>query len=183
MRAYPARHHSKKIGTIAMSFGSSVRLLAVCAAVLLQIASAHAQSQRNLVLFVPDGLRALSVTPETAPAMAAVRDKGVNFTNPHSLFPTFTMANASGLSTGHALGDTGVFSNTIYTSFPVASASNSVTPFIEWNPVLGDLNEHYAGNFVDEDAVLLAARNQDFNTAAIGQSRADIAVRPHRSHG
>ena len=47
-----------------MSFGSSVRLFAVCAAVLLQIASAHAQSQRNLILFVPDGLRALSVTPE-----------------------------------------------------------------------------------------------------------------------
>src|SRR5512134_1813366 len=85
-----------------MSFGSSVRLVAVCAAVLLQIASAQAQSQRNLILFVPDGLRALSVTPETAPAMAAVRDKGVNFTNPHSLYPTLTMANASGLSTGHS---------------------------------------------------------------------------------
>jgi hypothetical protein len=49
-----------------------MRLVAVCAAVLLQIASAQAQSQRNLILFVPDGLRALSVTPETAPAMAAV---------------------------------------------------------------------------------------------------------------
>ena len=50
--------------------------------------------------------------------MAAVRDKGVNFANPHSLFPTFTMANASGMSTGHFLGDTGVFSNTIYVGFP-----------------------------------------------------------------
>jgi predicted AlkP superfamily pyrophosphatase or phosphodiesterase len=124
-----------------MSFGSSVRLFAVCAAVLLQIASAHAQSQRNLLLFVPDGLRALSVTPESAPAMAAVRDKGVNFTNPHSLFPTFTMANAAGISTGHSMGDTGVFGNTIYTGYPVASASNSVTPLIEWNPVVGDLDE------------------------------------------
>jgi hypothetical protein len=152
-----------------MSFGSSVRLFAVCVAVLLQIASAHAQSQRNLILFVPDGLRALSVTPESAPAIASVRDKGVNFTNPHALFPTFTMTNASGLSTGHSLGDTGVFGNTIYTGFPVASASNSVTPFIEWNPVIGDLDEHYAGNFVDEDDILLAARNQNFNTAAIGK--------------
>ena len=152
-----------------MPFGSSMRLFAVCAAVLLQIASAQAQSQRNLILFVPDGLRALSVTPETAPAMAAVRDKGVNFANPHALFPTLTMGNASSLSTGHSLGDTGVFANTIYTGFPVASASNSVTPFIEWNPVVGDLDEHYAENFVDEDAILLAARNQNFNTAAIGK--------------
>ncbi|HEY4986547.1 MAG TPA: alkaline phosphatase family protein, partial [Bradyrhizobium sp.] len=67
----------------------------------------------NLVLFVPDGLRALKVTPDTAPAMADIRDKGVNFKNPHSLFPTFTMANGSAMSTGHYLGDTGTFSNTI----------------------------------------------------------------------
>ena len=40
---------------------------------------------RNLILFVPDGLRGI-VTPQTAPAMADVRDKGVNFKNSHSLF-------------------------------------------------------------------------------------------------
>ena len=135
----------------------------------LQIGAADAQSQRNLILFVPDGLRALKVTPETAPAMAAVRDTGVNFANPHSLFPTFTMANASGLSTGHFLGDTGVFSNTIYTAFPIKSAAGSVTPFIESDPVLGDIDEHFSGNFVDEDTILLTARNQGFGTAAIGK--------------
>ena len=74
-----------------MSFRSEALISAACAAIFLQIAPADAQSQRNLILFVPDGLRALSVTPETAPAMAAVRDTGVNFANPHSLFPTFTM--------------------------------------------------------------------------------------------
>jgi len=155
-----------------MSFGSSVRLIAVCAAVLLQIASAQAQSQRNLILFVPDGLRALSVTPETAPAMAAVRDKGVNFANPHSLYPTLTMANASGLSTGHSLGDTGVFGNAIYTGFPIALESTTVTPFIETNPVLAELDNHFSGNFIDEDAILFAARNQNFSTAAIGKAGA-----------
>ena len=148
-----------------MAFRSPERLLSVCAAVLLQIASAHAQSPRNLILFVPDGLRALSVTPDTAPAMAAVRDKGVNFTNPHSLYPTITMGNASGLSTGHSIGDTGVFGNTLYTGSPIVRG----TPFIEINPVLADLDDHFSGNFVDEDAVLLAARKQNFNTAAIGK--------------
>jgi hypothetical protein len=34
---------------------------------------------RNLILFIPDGLRALKVTSETAPAITEVRDKGVNF--------------------------------------------------------------------------------------------------------
>ena len=65
------------------------------AGIVLHPAHAGAQQPRNVVLFVPDGLRALLVTPETAPTMAAVRDEGVNFKNPHSLFPTFTMANAS----------------------------------------------------------------------------------------
>ena len=60
------------------------------------------------------------VTPQTAPAMAEVRDKGVNFKNSHSLFPTFTTANASAMATGHYLGDTGDFTNTIYTGYPVA---------------------------------------------------------------
>src|ERR1700738_3370938 len=83
-------------------------------AALAQNATPH-----NLILFIPDGLRALKVTPETAPAMAALRDAGVNFTNPHALFPTFTTANAAGFATGHHVGDTGDFSNTIYTGYPV----------------------------------------------------------------
>jgi len=136
-----------------MTVRMSALLCAACV-FLLQNGWAEAQSQRNLILFVPDGLRALSVTPEATPAMAVVRDKGANFINPHSLFPTFTMANASGMSTGHFLGDTGTFSNTIYTGFPVAHASNSVTPFIEADPVLADIDEHFSGNFVDEDAIL-----------------------------
>jgi arylsulfatase A-like enzyme len=152
-----------------MSFRFRALISAACSAIFLQATSARAQEQHNLILFVPDGLRALSVTPEATPAMAAVRDKGVNFANPHSLFPTFTMANASGLSTGHFLGDTGVFSNTIYVGFPTAHAANSVTPFIESDPVLGDIDDHFSGNFVDEDAILFAAHHQGFSTAAIGK--------------
>ena len=98
-----------------------IAVLLACSS-LFAATAAFAQNDKahNLILFVPDGLRALKVTPETAPAMAELRDKGVNFKNPHSLFPTFTTANASALSTGHYLGDTGDFSNTIYTGYPVA---------------------------------------------------------------
>ena len=91
---------------------------------------------RNLILFVPDGLRGRIVTPQTAPAMAEVRDKGVNFKNSHSLFPTFTMANGSAMASGHYLGDTGTFSNTIYTGHPFAQPATPSTPFLEINPVL-----------------------------------------------
>jgi arylsulfatase A-like enzyme len=134
----------------------------------LQASAAEKPRPHNVILFVPDGLRAMSVTPQSAPTMAAIRDKGVNFKNSHSLFPTFTMANASGLSTGHQLGDTGVFSNTIFSGYPVPP-SNTVTPFIENDGTLGDLDQHFGGNFVDEEAVMKAARDRGFSTAAIGK--------------
>lgn len=139
--------------------------------VILSAATAFAQNNtpRNLILFVPDGLRALKVTPETAPAMAEVRDKGVNFKNSHSLFPTFTMANASGMATGHHLGDTGTFSNTIFTNYPVPHADGTVVPFIENDAVLGDIDEHFGGNYLSEEALLKLARGRGFSTAAIGK--------------
>lgn len=148
------------------------RFLAILSVGLAALAAAPAFAQtvpRNLVLFVPDGLRALSVTPQTAPAMAALRDKGVNFRNSHSLFPTFTMANASAMSTGHYLGDTGTFSNSIYTGHPTPVQNGSVVPFIEHDQVLGELNEHFNGDYLNEETLLKAARDAGFSTAAIGK--------------
>jgi type I phosphodiesterase/nucleotide pyrophosphatase len=137
----------------------------------LSVSTALAQNNqpRNVILFVPDGLRALKVTPETAPTMAAIRDKGINFTNSHSLFPTFTMPNASGMSTGHYLGDSGIFSNTIYTGYPVGVANASMTPFIENDPVLGDIDDHFGGNYLNENTILKLARDKGYSTAAVGK--------------
>src|SRR6478609_4377861 len=132
-------------------------------------ASAENNTPRNLILFIPDGLRALKVTPETAPAMAEIRDKGVNFQNSHSLFPTFTTANASAMATGHYLGDTGDFSNTIYTGYPVAHANGTVTPFLEVDPVILDVDEHFGGDFLNEETVLKMARAKGYSTAALGK--------------
>ena len=138
---------------------------------ILSAVTAFAQNSkpRNLILFVPDGLRGRIVTPETAPAMAVVRDKGVNFKNPHSLFPTFTMANGSTMATGHYLGDTGTFSNTIYTGYLSAPAGDTVVPFIENDAVLGDVDEHFGGDYLNEETILKMARAQGFSTAAIGK--------------
>jgi predicted AlkP superfamily pyrophosphatase or phosphodiesterase len=133
------------------------------------VASAQNGTPHNMILFIPDGLRALTVTPETAPAMANVRDKGVNFKNPHSLFPTFTMANASGMATGHYLGDTGAFGNTIYTGYPSAPAGDTVVPFLENNAVLADVDEHFGGDHLNEETILKMARAKGFSTAAIGK--------------
>ena len=133
------------------------------------VASAQTSTPHNVILFVPDGLRGRIVTPQTAPAMAELRDKGVHFKNSHSLFPTFTTANASAMATGHYLGDSGDFSNTIYTGYPVAAAGGTVTPFLESDPVLHDVDEHFGGDYLNEETILKMARAKGYSTAAIGK--------------
>ena len=124
---------------------------------------------RNVILFVADGLRAGTVTAENAPAMTALMARGVRFTNTHSLFPTFTTANASGMATGHALGDSGDFSNVIYTGFTVPGAGDRMVAFLESDPVLADIDEHFAGDYLNQDTILKAARQAGFSTASIGK--------------
>src|SRR6201747_3105031 len=148
---------------------SIVLLSAGLITLLAGAASAQNDKPRNLILFVPDGLRGRIVTPQIAPAMAEVRDKGVNFRNSHSLFPTFTTANASAMATGHYLGDTGDFSNTIYTGYPVAHANGTVTPFLEVDPVILDVDEHFGGDYLNEETILKMARDKGFSTAALGK--------------
>jgi Type I phosphodiesterase / nucleotide pyrophosphatase len=133
------------------------------------LAQAPAAPPRNVVLFVADGLRFRMVDDRTAPTMAAIAREGVSLRNSHALFPTFTTANASGLATGHMLGDTGDFSNTIYTGFEVHSAGDSQTPFLENDAVLGEMDEHFSGNYLDEATILKLARDKGYSTASIGK--------------
>ncbi len=132
-------------------------------------AQAPASPPHNVVLFVADGLRFRMVDDSTAPTMAAIAREGVSLRNSHALFPTFTTANASAMATGHMLGDTGDFSNTIYTGFEVPGAGKSLTPFLESDPVLGDVDEHFSGNYLDEATILKLARDKGYSTASVGK--------------
>jgi predicted AlkP superfamily pyrophosphatase or phosphodiesterase len=98
-----------------------IRTLTILIGILAGLFTASASAQppdapraHNIILFVADGLRRGSVTETDTPALARVRKEGVDFRNSHSVFPTFTTANASAIATGHGLGDTGDYSNTIY---------------------------------------------------------------------
>ncbi len=95
----------------------------------------------NAVIFVSDGLRPMTVNGTDTPTLQSVREHGVNYVNSHSLFPTFTTANASAIATGHYLGDTGNFSNTIKVKAPVKSAKNSLVPFLENEAVLKEVKQ------------------------------------------
>jgi hypothetical protein len=132
-------------------------------------AQAPVASPHNVVLFVADGLRFRMVDDRTAPTMAAIAREGVTLRNSHALFPTFTTANASSMATGHMLGDTGDFSNTIYAGFEVPGAGNSLTPFLENDAILGDIDEHFSGNYLNEATILKLARDKGYSTASIGK--------------
>jgi arylsulfatase A-like enzyme len=130
---------------------------------------------RNILIFVFDGLREGSVNAQDTPTMFGIAQHGVRFANSHSLFPTFTTANASAIATGHYLGDTGDYSNQIFIGHPVFFDGNfgrtpgSYAPYIENDRVLGDLDAQFGGNYLNEETLLAAARAHGFNTAAVGK--------------
>jgi len=154
-----------------MSVRRGIAGLGLMAALLGSAGVCQAQAQpHNVILFVADGLRSGIVTPDTAPAFAAVRSEGVDFHNSHSLFPTVTTPNASSIATGHRLGDTGDFSNTLYAGAPpVANAYGSLIASVEDDGVLGDLNQRFNGDYLNETSLLAAAHAAGFSTAAIGK--------------
>ena len=131
-------------------------------------------SKHNVIIFVADGLRRGSVTPEDMPTLYKLRTEGVDLRNSHSVFPTFTTANASVIATGHGLGDTGDFSNVIYPGVylaepRVATATGSITPFLENDSILATINGVYNGNYLGETTLLTAAHAAGFNVASVGK--------------
>ena len=111
----------------------------------------------NVVIFVADGLRARSVNDQTAPNMAALAREGVSLANSHSLFPTFTTANASAIATGHsARRHRRLQQHDLYRLAGAPRAGGTVTPFLENDPVLGEVDAHFGGNYLDETDLLAA---------------------------
>jgi hypothetical protein len=133
------------------------------------------RAKRNAIIFIADGLRAGSVNATDSPTLLALRENGVFFLNSHAVFPTFTTANASSMATSHLLGDTGDFSNTIYSGYPVFNSGNfgklpgTVTPFVENDQILSDLDQHYGGNYLNEETLLSIARKAGLATASVGK--------------
>ena len=128
-----------------------------------------AKPARNIIIFVADGLRYGSVEPNNMPNMFKLKSEGVDFTNSHSLFPTITTVNASAIATGHYIGDTGDFGNTLYTGTPMQSAKGGAIAGLENNAVLAEMNQKFGGNYLNEETLIARARAQGFSTAVIGK--------------
>ncbi|MBS0273082.1 MAG: alkaline phosphatase family protein [Proteobacteria bacterium] len=148
---------------------AAVLAIAVAAALPAE-ARHHAPAKpRNVLIFVADGLRYDSVTPQTAPTMWKLKTQGVDFTNSHSLYPTITTVNASAIATGHYIGDTGNFGNMLYTGYPVTGANGAPITFQEDDALLGALAAHYNGNYLNETSFIAAAREAGYATAVMGK--------------
>ncbi|MDB5447054.1 MAG: nucleotide pyrophosphatase, partial [Phenylobacterium sp.] len=136
---------------------------------LLCAAAAAAAQPHNVIIFVADGLRSKIVSAETAPALAEVRDRGVDFRNSHSLYPTVTTPNASAIATGHALGDTGDFGNTLYVGQPFPAPYGTPIAPVEDDAILGLLNQRYGGDYLGHVSLLRAAQAKGYETAVVGK--------------
>jgi arylsulfatase A-like enzyme len=123
----------------------------------------------NVIIFVNDGLRYGSITPENAPNLFRLKKEGVDFANSHSLFPTITTVNASAIATGHYIGDTGDFGNTIWTATPMSTANGRTLAGLENDQVLAEMNTKFGGNYLNETTLLARARAAGWSTAAIGK--------------
>src|SRR5262249_24469811 len=73
------------------------------------------------------------------------------------------------LSSAHYTGDAGPFGNTIYSGFPLPSTGGNIDPMIENDAMMGDLNDYYGGNFLNEEAILATARRGGYATAVGGK--------------
>jgi arylsulfatase A-like enzyme len=143
-------------------------LLAACASLAMSSAPALA-APHNVIIFVADGLRSKIVTSETAPALAQLRAEGVDFANSHSLYPNVTTPNASAIATGHSLGDTGDFGNTLFVGDPLPAPFGTPFAAVEDDVVLGLLNDRFGGNFLGHKSLLQAAAEKGYATASIGK--------------
>jgi arylsulfatase A-like enzyme len=129
-----------------------------------------APKPHNIIVYVADGLRSRIVTPQTAPAMAALRAEGVDFRESHSLFPTVTTPNASAIATGHGLGDSGDFGNSVFAGLPALPLTPSrLLAGLENDPTLGAMNDRFDGDFLGRSSLLSTARAAGYSTAAVGK--------------
>ncbi len=142
------------------------------------------QPVRTIVM-VWDGLRPDSVSASVTPNLYALRQSGVNFTDNHSTYPTFTMMNGSSFATGSFPKTSGFYGNTFWTppqgasavipSGPSAggTAQDYVDPvFTEDYQVLSTLDSYYSGQLLLVKSLFATAQAAGLVTATVGKSGA-----------
>lgn len=139
------------------------------------------------IIMVWDGFRPDSINPMDTPNLYQLRQKGVNFQDNHSTYPTFTMMNAAAFATGSFPKTTGFYGNTFWTppqkqgenqNVPVGNGANgkpadyNAPIFTEDYKVLTTLNNYYDSQLLLVKSLFKTAQEAGLSTAVIGKSGA-----------
>jgi len=144
-----------------------------------QATAATPDTKRRVIMFVWDGLRPDSVDPAVTPQLARLRDqRGANFRNHHSVYPTFTMMNAAAFATGTRSGAHGFYGNYEYQPGPTGKNAKGVEvdysqPFFsEDHAILQTLDQYYrasGSSLLRVETLFEIAHAAGLKTAAIGK--------------
>lgn len=137
------------------------------------------------IVMVWDGLRPDSVNATDTPNLYAMRKTGVDFSDNHATYPTFTMMNGSSFATGSFPKTSGFYGNTFWT--PPQGAGNTIPSgktagggtqnytnpvFTEDYQVLATLNDYYSGQLLLVKSLFAIAQSAGLVTATIGKTGA-----------
>lgn len=160
-------------------------LLASCAGPRAIAPVAATPTATRTIVMVWDGLRPDSVSPVDTPNLYALRQGGVNFSDNHATYPTFTMMNGSSFATGSFPRTSGFYGNTFWTppqgaahAIPAGksaggTAQDYVDPvFTEDYEVLATLNDYYGGQLLMVKTLFATAQQAGLVTATVGKSGA-----------
>jgi len=123
-----------------------------------------------------DGLRPDAVTPADTPNLARLRDAGVEFTDHHATYPTFTMMNAASFATGQFPDATGFYGNVLWQ--PDATGSDSAGKPVDYRqPVFSEDYGVLDGlrgprKALLADTLFAAAHAAGMTTVAVGKTGA-----------
>jgi hypothetical protein len=115
---------------------------------------AFVTTRHNIILFIPDGLRPSSITPQDTPALASLAQDGVGFLNSHALYPTINTTNAAAFLSGQLPGDTGAYADRFFDEPPVNAASNSALPGLEYGNIHSAILAAFAGSDLYPTSIL-----------------------------
>ena len=128
-----------------------------------------ADRPHNVVLFVPDGLRGEIVGRNTAPAMAALRARGVRFCKQPFLVPH--LHHRERLCDGDRpppRRHRRLLQHDLH-GVPGSRGRELADALPRERPRARDVDEHFGGNYLNEETILRAAREAGLNTAAVGK--------------
>ncbi|MFT4174950.1 MAG: alkaline phosphatase family protein [Rhodocyclaceae bacterium] len=137
------------------------------------------------IIMVWDGLRPDSVNATDTPNLYQLRQTGVNFTDNHSTYPTFTMMNGSSFATGSFPKTSGFYGNTFWTppqgsaaTIPAGNGAGGTAAdyqdpvFTEDYQILTTLNNYYGGQLLLVKSLFATAQSAGLTTAVVGKSGA-----------